>query len=230
MTYEELLAFYEPKGILNSDKVALLSRYCEILLEENRHYNLTAIKEIPDVIEKHFHDCLLPTLDSHFVGENILDVGSGAGFPGLVWAIAFPERHFVLLDATAKRCRFLEKVVAELQLKNVEVVNCRAEEFTRRESFDLVTARAVSFLPVLLEITAPFVKQGGLVLAMKGSKAEEEIRDAKRAIETLHLKILSDSVSTLPNGDTRHNIFLVLKGQIDKKYPRSWAKITAKPL
>ena len=230
MTYEELLSFYEPRGILNSDKVALLSRYCDILLEENRHYNLTAIKEVPDVVEKHFFDCLLPTLSEYFVGKTFLDVGSGAGFPGLVWAIAFPERHFVLLDATAKRCRFLEKVVDELKLNNVEVVNCRAEEYQKRNAFDVVTARAVSFLPVLLEITAPFAKDGGLILAMKGSKADEEIREAKNAIKTLNLELVANVEDTLPNGDPRSNIFIRRHGEIPAKYPRSWAKITAKPL
>lgn len=230
MTYEELLAYYEPLGILNEEKVSLLKRYADLLLEANAKFNLTAIKEVPEIVEKHFYDCLLPLKEFDLKGKKILDVGSGGGFPGLVFAIALSESHLTLLDATSKKCVFLKETAEALGLKNVRVVNSRAEEFNMRNCFDVVTGRAVAAMNKLLEITAPFAKVNGNVLLMKAFKGQEELKESENAIKALKLKLDRYQEEKLPNGDERQNFLFVKKDETMKKYPRSWKDIMAKPL
>ncbi len=230
MTYEELLSAYAPLGILNEDKLDKLKKYASLLLEANSKFNLTAIKDPDEVVEKHFYDCLLPLKRFDLKNKKILDVGSGGGFPGLVLAIALPESQFTLLDATAKKCAFLQETAKALGLNNVHVVNVRAEDFSMRNCFDIVTARAVASMQKLLEITSPFAKINGNVLLLKSLKGEEELKDSQNALKTLKLKLIDCQKETMPNGEERLNFLFVKIMDAGKKYPRMWKDIMAKPL
>ena len=149
MTYIELSKLLEPYFLLSSSQIDQFRQYSKLLIEWNNKMNLTAIKDEDSIVEKHFYDCLIPAKSQHFNGNLILDIGSGAGFPGLVFAIAFPNKKVVLVDATNKKCNFLNTVAKTLNLKNVIVINKRAEDLNDREHFDIVTARAVAPLPML---------------------------------------------------------------------------------
>mgnify|MGYP002515438422 CR=1 FL=1 len=231
MTYEELQAAFQSDFPLDNNQINQFRGYCKLLQAWNEKMNLTAIKEESKVIEKHFYDCLIPAKSPYFKGNTILDVGSGAGFPGMVFAIAFPKKKIVLVDATAKKCGFLNEVAKELGLQNVMVINKRAEDLNDRDHFDLVTARAVAPLPVLLEITAPFAKVHGIVLAMKGDKGEEELAKSHRAISLLDLHLLENNIAELPDGQgKRVNIFFEKGAKTAKRFPRSWGDIHSKPL
>lgn len=230
MTYEELYSVYGPLKILDEDKLFKLKKYASLLLEANSKFNLTAIKDPSEVVEKHFYDCLLPLKQFDLRNKKILDVGSGGGFPGMVLAIALPESQFTLLDATAKKCSFLKETAEALGLDNVKVVNCRAEEFLMRNCFDVVTARAVASMQKLLEITSPFAKVNGNVLLLKSIKGEEELKDSQNAIKILKLKLADCQKEKMPNGEERINFLFVKALDAGKKYPRLWKDIMAKPL
>lgn len=175
---------------LSTEARALLQRYLDRLLETNRSFNLTAITDPGEAWDKHILDSLtlLPDLRELAAGSSIVDVGSGGGLPALPLAIALPTLQFTLLEATGKKARFLEQTASELGLQNVSVVSDRAESFGRgagREHFDAATSRAVSRLPVLLELTVPLIKVQGLCLAIKGEQAETEIEEAQNALRVL---------------------------------------------
>ncbi len=235
MNYEEMQTLLKERGILlDEEKIKKLDEYLHLLIEWNDRFNLTSIKDEGDIIEKHFYDCLLaadPTL--LIKGKKVADLGSGAGFPGLVWAISFSETDFTLIEATKKKCTFLEEMVRVLELKNVKVVNARVEELspTLRESFDFVTARAVSELRVLLELGTSLLKVGGIFIALKGSHGEDELSLASKALKTLNLKVLDIRHASLPNSDgERINILLEKEKKTEKRYPRKYADILKKPL
>jgi 16S rRNA (guanine527-N7)-methyltransferase len=146
-------------------------------------------------------------------------------------AVAFPTSQITLVDATLKKCHFLEEVIKTLSLKNVKIINARAESYSARESFDIVTARAVAPLPELLEISAALVKVGGIFLAMKGSKGKEELAASKHAIATLHLTVDRIDEDSFPSGDgARVNIFFKKDHKTENQFPRSWSEIEKKPL
>jgi 16S rRNA (guanine527-N7)-methyltransferase len=173
---------------------ALLRRFLERLLETNRSFNLTAITDLEEAWGKHVLDSLtvLPDLRELAPGSRVIDVGSGGGLPGLPLAISLPALHFTLLEATAKKARFLEETASALGLGNVTVVCDRAESFghgPERERFDATTARAVSRLPVLLELTLPLLRVGGLSLAIKGEQAAVEVTEAKNALNLLRAQV-----------------------------------------
>lgn len=173
---------------------ASLRRFLECLLEANRSFNLTAITDPAEAWSKHVLDSLtlLPDLRELAAGSSVIDVGSGGGLPALPLAIALPWLTFTLLEATAKKVRFLESTARELGLENVNVVCDRAENYGKgpeRERFDATTSRAVSRLPVLLELTLPLLKVGGLNLAIKGEQAATEIHEATNALHVLHAKV-----------------------------------------
>ena len=176
---------------LDENKAKALKEYKDLLVEWNEKMNLTAITEDYEVIIKHFVDCLECT---HLITDEkkIIDVGTGAGFPGMVLAIYYPQIEFTLLDGLNKRLIFLEEVINKLELKNVKIVHARAEEAARNEdffeSFDAVVSRAVANLPVLLEYTSPYVKVNGKCIVMKGDNAQEELELAKNAMNILKLK------------------------------------------
>ena len=212
---------------------APMARYAQLLLETNRVMNLTAITDPADVAALHFLDsaALLTLADFH--DKSVADVGTGAGFPGLPLKIVEPSIRLTLLDAQGKRVRFLESVCRELGLEDVACIHGRAEEFAadRRESFDLVTSRAVAALPVLSELCLPLVKPGGYFLAMKSVDCEAELSSAKRALDTLGGRVEAVRDYEIPGTDVRHRLILIKKfRQTPEKYPRVFAKIKKNPL
>jgi len=231
MTYEEMVSLLSGKIELNEKTVERFKKYASLLKEWNEKMNLTAITDEPEIVEKHFYDCLLPTDHDLLDDKLICDLGTGAGFPGMVWAIAYPKCVVTLVDATGKKCMFLNEVIKELNLTNAFVVNSRGEDLNMREHFDIVTARAVAPLNILLEVCVPLIKEKGLMIAMKGAKGKEELADAKKAIQKLYLKVININEQALPNDEgVRYNIILKKEKKTEKKYPRSWADIQKKPL
>ena len=223
---------------LDESKAQALKEYKELLVEWNEKMNLTAITEDYEVIVKHFVDCLECT---HLITneKKIIDVGTGAGFPGMPLAIFYPQIEFTLLDGLNKRLIFLEEVVNKLGLKNVKIVHARAEEAARNEeyfeSFDAVVSRAVANLPVLLEYTSPYVKVNGKCIVMKGDNAKEELDLAKNAMNILKLKNIENKEYkysyTINNEEYNRTILYIEKvGNTPNKYPRNYGQIKKKAL
>ena len=223
---------------LDESKAKALKEYKELLVEWNEKMNLTAITEDYEVIVKHFVDCLECT---HLITneKKIIDVGTGAGFPGMPLAIYYPQIEFTLLDGLNKRLIFLEEVVNKLGLKNVKIVHARAEEAARNEeyfeSFDAVVSRAVANLPVLLEYTSPYVKVNGKCIVMKGDNAKEELDLAKNAMNILKLKNIENKEYkysyTINNEEYNRTILYIEKvGNTPNKYPRNYGQIKKKAL
>ncbi len=232
MRITELPDICRETGIdLTAEMTQQFSRYMELLMEWNEKINLTAIKEPQEIAEKHFYDCLLP-LSSGKISGRTADVGSGAGFPGLVWKIARPDLEMVLIEPTGKRCTFLNTVIRDLHLEGIEVVNERSEDYVRdqRESFDTVTARAVANLRVLSELCVPLVRRGGLFVPMKGSSAKQEAEEAKHAMKVLGVTVEYVQETSLPNGDPRINLFLRKTANTPPEYPRHYGRIKKQPL
>ena len=234
MTKEE---FYkklkEIKIELNPLQKEQFENYYKFLNEYNNHTNITAITNKEDVYLKHFYDSALlaTTIDFNKI-TNLLDIGCGAGFPGMVIAIARSDIEVTLIEPTGKRCTFLEEVKNTLALSNVTIVNKRAEECITiyREMFDAVTARAVANLQVLSELCIPFVKINGVFISMKGSQGEEETALAKHALAELGSSAPIVEKEDLPDGAKR--VFVICKKakKTPMKYPRAYAKIKKKPL
>lgn len=231
MTYDELCLALKDHLVLSPAQIDALHRYALLLKEWNEKFNLTSIVEEPEVIEKHFYDSLIPAKAFSFDGKGIADLGTGAGFPGLVWAIAFPSSKVSLVDATGKKCTFLKAVTAALNLKNVTVINARAEELHEKNHFDVVSARAVAPLSILLEMAIPLLKVHGTFIALKSSKGREELVLAKNAMTKLGCRLVSSQEDNLPSGEgLRLNFFFEKMSNVGDHYPRSWAEIEKKPL
>lgn len=210
-------------------------RYGEILLDWNERMNLTRITDEDDMMDKHFIDSLTPTLVAGYEGTGkILDLGTGAGFPGMVLAMVSPERDVHLMDSLNKRITFLDHVVKELGLTNVSTFHGRAEEAGRdrkfREQYGLVVSRAVARLPILAEYCLPFVRLGGHLIAMKGAEGVEEVEEAKRAIEILGGQLEEIVDLRLPGGDERHLVVIKKVKGTPEKYPRGGGKPRKDPL
>ena len=211
-------------------------QYHQVLEEWGKQMNLTTITEHDDVIIRHFLDSLsLVDVIGFDDGDKLIDVGTGAGFPGLALAIAFPNIHVTLMDSVQKKLKFLQAVIDELQLDNVEVLHMRAEDAgnhpDHREQYDIVTARAVALLPVLLEYTMPLAKVGGFVVAMKGESAEREVTEAKRALFVLKGDAKPVAEIQLPTIERSH--FLVTIEKTEKtpsNYPRQAGTPKKKPI
>ncbi len=185
--------------------------YMKLLQEWNEKINLTAITEDEEVIKKHFIDCIKAfKSDAVKSAKTVIDVGTGAGFPGLPIAIMNPNINVTLLDSLNKRINFLNTVVAKLQLKNVVTIHSRAEDGARkvelRENFDVATSRAVANMAVLSEFCLPYVKLNGYFVALKGPAIDEEIREGKKAIETLGGELESIIEVNIEKSDLKHNI------------------------
>jgi 16S rRNA (guanine527-N7)-methyltransferase len=208
--------------------------YYETLVETSKVMNLTTIVELEEAYIKHFYDSLLLSKTIDLTKKlTLADVGTGAGFPGLVLKIVYPNLHVTLIEPITKRCKFLQSVIDKLQLKDIYVINGRAEDVIKeyREYFDIVTARAVAALNILAEICVPFVKLNGLFIALKGSSYQEEIDAAGLAFSKLKAKYSSKHIFELPKNMGERAIILYKK--IDKTpniYPRIYAKIKKNPL
>lgn len=204
-------------------------RYYEILNEKNKVMNLTAITDYEGVFIKHFYDSLLLTkITEDF--DNLIDVGSGAGFPGLVLSIFDETKKITLLEPTTKRCKFLEIVKEELNLSNVTIINDRAENL-KGQHYKYATARAVAQMNILLELIIPLLEVGGKFICLKGSNYQEELDNSKNAIEKLHVDVKNIYHFELPNNlGKRVIIVFEKKKSTDPKYPRPYANIVKKPL
>lgn len=217
----------EELGIfLTENQISQFLRYFELLVEWNEKINLTAITEYEDVLKKHFVDSLslIKAYDLH-QKKRIIDIGTGAGFPGLALKIAFPELEVTLLDSLNKRITFLNQVISELDLKGIEAIHGRAEDFAGkpeyRESFDISVSRAVANLTTLSEYCLPFVNIGGYFISYKSEKTETEISQAERAIMLLGGSVEKQVEFTLPSSDIYRNLVMIKKNQhTPKKYPR----------
>ena len=215
---------------LPTDGIPALERYAHLLVEKNKVMNLTAITEPSQVARLHLLDSLsLLTLEK-LEGKKVIDVGCGAGFPGVPLKIACPGMQLTLLDSLGKRMAWLEQVLPGLGV-DARCVTARAEEFVTgcREQYDFATSRAVARLNILLELTAPYVKVGGAVLAMKGTAAHEELAEAKNAVRQLGLQV--EKVEEFPVDGTAHTVIVLRKVKpTPPQYPRRYAKIKQNPL
>ena len=216
-------------------KEAIQDQLCAFghaMVKQNEVMNLTGITEDEQVAKLHLIDSLTVLKCADLAGKSLIDVGCGAGFPGVPTAIACPEAKVTLLDSLAKRMNWLETILPQLGVANAECVTARAEEaiVDRRETYDYATSRAVARLNILLELTAPYVKVGGAVLALKGSAAREELEEAKSAISKLGLQIESVNDFTVDT-DTVHTVIVLRKIRpTPAKFPRRYAKIKQAPL
>ncbi len=216
---------------LTQEQIEKLEIYKNILIEYNSHTNLTAIKNEEGIYLKHFYDSL--TIQKYISGKNkILDIGTGAGFPGMVLAIINPDCQFTLLDSNNKKIKFLQYLNSLLNIKNVEFINMRAEDYVKNnlEQFDIVTSRAVADLRILLELSIPALKLNGLFIPLKSSIEDEY----NKSLTTLHIlggELISREELTLPIENSKRTI-LVIKHikKTDLIYPRSYDKILKKPL
>ena len=210
--------------------------YMRLLQEWNEKINLTAITEDEEVIKKHFIDCI-KAFKSNAVknAKTIIDVGTGAGFPGLPIAIMNPNVKVTLLDSLNKRINFLDTVIAKLGLKNVITIHSRAEDGARkpefRENFDVATSRAVANMAVLSEFCLPYVKLNGYFVALKGPAIDDEISDGKKAISTLGGELENIVEVNIEESDLKHNIVEIKKvRKCPKTYPRKAGTINKKPI
>ena len=220
---------------ISPEQLQQFSRYYELLILTNNQFNLTALTSPEDVAVKHMIDSLLAFEDTFKGGKTLIDVGTGAGFPGLALKIYCPELKVILLDSLAKRLTFLRTVINELHLQDITCVHARAEDAghdTRlRGKFDLVTARAVAKLSVLAEYTLPFAKVGGMVVALKGSAYQDELAEARGALKVLGGKVISAEPVRLPGlADGRAIIKIEKLGETPKQFPRKAGLPAKKPL
>ena len=219
---------------LTDEQLSRFDMLSDLLVEQNKTMNLTAITDPDGIAVKHFADSI-SVLSAYDFKPNtrVLDVGTGAGFPGIPLLIMKPDIDLTMIDSTAKKLKYVDSAVNTLGLA-ATVLHTRAEEAGQskeyREKFDVVCSRAVAALNVLCEYCLPFVKQGGIFIAMKGAKAQEEIADASAAIKTLGGKIVEEKSFSLSDGGERTLVIIKKISQIPPKYPRPSAQIAKKPL
>ena len=218
---------------LDPDRADTLERFAAALLEKNEVMNLTAITEPTAVAQLHLLDSAALTQYADLGGKKVVDVGTGAGFPGVPLRILRDDFDLTLLDSLGKRVTWLQEICTALALPRVECVHARAEEFAagHREQYDLAVSRAVASLNVLCELCLPLVKVGGRFLAMKSVGSEEEISAAKSAIKTLGGRIIAVEDYTIPTSEVTHRVVIIEKvSPTPAKYPRAFAKIKKQPL
>ncbi|MDO5153386.1 MAG: 16S rRNA (guanine(527)-N(7))-methyltransferase RsmG [Eubacteriales bacterium] len=215
---------------LPEERRQTLCAFAEAMVKQNEVMNLTAITEPSQVAKLHLLDSLTVLCTAELTGKTLIDVGCGAGFPGVPLAIACPGAKITLLDSLGKRMKWLEEILPRLGIE-AECVTARAEEAvaSRRETYDFATSRAVARLNILLELTAPYVKVGGAVLAMKGAAAREELSECAGAIKKLGLKL--EQVKEFPIDSTSHAVIVLRKiSSTPSQYPRRYSKIKQSPL
>ncbi|PNY97296.1 16S rRNA (guanine(527)-N(7))-methyltransferase RsmG [Mammaliicoccus sciuri] len=237
MNEQTFIDTLKDSGITLSDKqISQFETYFEMLVEWNEKINLTAVTEKEEVYLKHFFDSVTPSFYIDFNEiETICDVGAGAGFPSIPLKIVYPRLQITIVDSLNKRIKFLNELAASLDLDKVNFVHDRAETFGKsqqyRESFDLVTARAVARLSVLSELCLPLVKKGGQFVALKGSQGNEELEDAQFAISVLGGEVKTVNEFTLPLEESMRQIITIDKlRQTPKKYPRKPGTPNKEPL
>lgn len=234
--FEEMMKDYLEKIhiSLNEEQINQFYDYMNLLLEWNEKINLTAITEFEDVILKHFVDSL--TINKYVKeNSNLIDVGTGAGFPGIPIKILRKDINVTLLDSLNKRINFLNEIIEKLELQKIISVHSRVEEFginkKYREKFDIVTSRAVANLTTLSEYMLPLTKVGGICICMKGSELKEEIQDSKKAIEILGGEISQIEEFNLPNSDIKRTIVIINKiKNTPMKYPRKAGTPAKEPI
>ena len=231
LMYETLTAGLPGLGLeLEEETAQKLCRFGEAVVRQNEVMNLTAITEPDQVAKLHLLDSLTVAKTVDLKGKQVIDVGCGAGFPGVPLQIACPKAKVTLLDSLGKRMAWLEQILPQLEV-SATCVTARAEEYAAkyREKYDYATSRAVARLNILLELTAPFVKVGGAVLAMKGAAAREELAEAKNAINKLGLKL--ETIADYPIDGAAHSVLVLRKVKpTPAQYPRRYAKIKQMPL
>ncbi len=232
---EELRKYLEKLNIEYDDStINKFQEYMDCILEKNESINLTAIKDRDEFIQKHYMDSIsIAGLEGFRNAEGIIDIGTGAGFPGVPLAIIAPEKKFVLVDSLQKRLKIIEELCNKLGIDNVEVIHKRAEEIGRmeeyREQFDFAVSRAVASLQVLSEYCLPLVKIGGKFIAYKGPEAQNEIRDASNSIKTLGGEF--EKIEEKSYGGLNHNLVIInKKSNTPKKYPRKPGTPSKQPL
>ena len=237
MTPEEFYQLLKQQQIELTDRQQMqFERYFELLVEWNKKINLTAITEKKEVYLKHFYDSIAPILQGRIKNQNIklLDIGAGAGFPSLPMKILYPALDVTVIDSLNKRILFLNHLADELGLENVHFYHGRAEDFAQdkdfRAQFDIVTARAVARMQILAELTIPFLKVGGRLLALKATNAPEELTEANDALKLLFSKVKENSSYQLPNGDPRYITIVDKKKETPNKYPRKAGIPNKRPL
>jgi 16S rRNA (guanine527-N7)-methyltransferase len=222
-------------GRVPSNAPALLAQYGRLLLEKNQVMNLTAIREEDKVARLHMLDCAALLNFAQFEGKTLIDVGTGAGFPGLPLKILVPSLEVTLLDSLGKRVDWLNEVIAQLGLTGIRAIHARAEEQALeksfRDSFDFATARAVAELRLLTELCLPYVKVGGQFLAMKSVDSQEEVEAAAHAVKLLGGRVRESQNYPVPGAGVSHRVVLIEKvAPTLKGYPRRWAKLQKDPL
>ena len=227
----------EKIGISLSEKqISQFMTYYDLLIEWNSFMNLTAITEFNEVIDKHFIDSLAICEYVDFKnGDSLIDIGTGAGFPGIPLKIVFPELRITLLDSLNKRIKFLDTVIESLGLENVETIHGRAEDFAKqqsyREKYDFVISRAVANLATLSELCIPFAKEDKYFVSYKAEKCNEELEEAKKAISILGGKVEKQIEYKLPDTDMNRNLLLIKKVKsTPKKYPRKAGTPAKEPI
>ncbi len=233
MKFDELLKELNELEInCSNEQLNLLETFMKVTLETNEKFNLTAITNPDDFVEKMIYDSALALHDLDLTNKSIIDVGTGAGFPGMVLKILQPKANVVLLDSTAKKINHLLGFAKEQNI-NVKGVAARAEDYARnnREKFDYATARAVSQLNILLELIIPMLKVGGTFIALKGQGYEDEINNSKEALRRLNCRISQIYEFELPEShEKRAIIHIVKEKETNKKYPRQYTDIKRQPL
>ena len=233
-TFYNLLA--EQNLPLSDQQKKQFERYFELLVEWNEKINLTAITNKEEVYLKHFYDSIAPILQGLIPNETIklLDIGAGAGFPSLPMKILYPQLDVTIIDSLNKRINFLQLLAQELDLDDVHFYHGRAEDLAQdknfRAQYDFVTARAVARMQVLSELTIPYLKVGGKLLALKASNAPEELLEAKNALNLLFSKVEDNLSYALPNGDPRYITVVEKKKETPNKYPRKAGMPNKRPL
>ena len=218
--------------VLEKEQIEAFATYLNMLKVWNNLFNLTAIVDDEQIVEKHFLDSLIPLKYVSLKDKKVIDIGTGAGFPGMAIAIALPEVKMTLLETNNKKIRFLTAVKDKLQLKNATIISGRAEtENELRERYDVAIARAVKQLNILLELSTPLLKVKGFFIAMKSSSANEEIALSKKALNVLKCTIQAIHQDILPTEkDERVSVIIVKNDTTPNRYPRPYHLISAKPL